>query len=237
MMKMSNSDRYIASFDHLSLSGDFQDRIIRSLENEREDKKVNNIRTFRIGRVAAIAAVFSLVCGSVCYAADLGGIRTTIRLWIEGKSRSVEVTEVGDGVFSWTDENGDNRGFGGVSSTDGGEIKAMPAEEMAAYMNNSAELEFAGDKIIFHYHNLGEDVTEKVLPDGKLYVHVEDPANPNTYFDFSGIGNGEYSLDCSAKPEKDAVYVEADTTSLVSGDPVEKYDEDTELSFTTQVTK
>ena len=235
-MKKTNSERYQASFDKLHLSDDFRMRLAQNLEKEREDSKVNNIRAFSIGRIAAIAAVFTLACGSVCYAADLGGIRTTISLWIHGEKESVEVQDMGDGAFAWTDENGENHGFGGYSYTEGEEIKSMSAEDMSAYMNNSAELEFKEDRILFHYHNLTEDVTDRISPDKKLYVHVEDPANPNTYFGFSEIGQGTYSMECTDRPT-DADYYEADATGLISQDPAAAFDEDTEMVVTTQVSE
>lgn len=234
MMNRSNSERYKASFDKLHLSGDFQARLTESLEKEREDSKVTYTRTFGIGRIAAAAAVFSLLCGSVCYAADLGGIRTTIRLWINGNSKNIDITGTDNGTFTWTDENGEDHGFGGYYATDDGKVTALPADEMISYMNNGAELEFKDDRVIFHYHNLSEDVTDNIDTNGNLYVHVDDPANPNTYFAFSGIDNGTYSVDCSSKAAEGADYHEADAAGLISGDPAEALDENTEVSFTTQ---
>ena len=237
MKKMTNSELYKASFDKLHLSGDFEARLAAGLEKEREENKVNNIRVFGLGRVAAAAIVLTLTCGSVCYAADLGGIRTRLQLWINGLDKNVEVTDMGDGSFVWTDENGENHGFGGVSETEDGRITTMPANDMSELINNSAQLEFKDGRIIFHYHNLSEDVTDKNAGDGSLHVHVNDPANPNTYFDFEEIKNGTYSVECSPEAKQEVKYHEADATDLISGEPVEAFDEDTGVSITTTTTE
>lgn len=237
MMNRTNTERYKDSFSNLHLSEDFGARLEKRLEKEREENKVNNIRIFGIGRIAAAVAVITLACGSVCYAADLGGIRTNIQLWINGKSENIEVTDMGDGSLTWTDKNGENHGFGGYSATDDGELTAMSAKDMASYMNNSAELEFKDDRIIFHYHNISEDVTDMIGSDKKLYVHVDDPVNPNTYFNFEEIGKGTYSVECSDKAAKDTTYHEADATELISTEPVEAFDENTAVTFTTQITE
>ncbi len=236
-MKMTNSDRYKASFDNLHLSGDFRMRLAQSLEKEREDSKVRNIRAFSIGRIAAIVAVCTLACGTVCYAADLGGIRTTIRMWIHGQDESVDVLDTGDGSFVWTDENGENHGFGGYSMTEGGEITTMSAEEIAACMNNGAELVSEEGRIFFCYRNIREDVTDLIGSDHTLYVHISDPSNPNTYFGFGDIGQGSYSTDCSGEAAEGVEYHEVDATGLIPGEPVEALDEDTEFSITTTETE
>lgn len=237
MTNKTNSERYKESFDRLHLSEDFRTRLAGALEHEREDSKMNNIRVFSIGRIAAAAAAFTLLCGSVCYAADLGGIRTNLQLWISGKSRNVEVTDMGNGTFAWTDDSGVNHGFGGFTSTEDGVVTAMPSGDIVTYMNNSAELEFKDGRVLFHYHNISEDVTDKIGADRTLKIHVADPANPNTYFKFEAISNGTYSVECSPKASNGAEYYEADATGLISEDPVEALDEDTEIEITTQITE
>ena len=236
MNKMNNSERYKAGFDNLHLSDDFRTRLSERLEKEREDEKVKNISFWNISRVAAAIAVCTIACGSVCYAADVGGIRTNIQLWINGKNENVEVTDMGDGSYTWTDQNGEEHGFGGFTATDDGEVTAISVDEMASYMNNSAELEFENGKILFHYHNLSEDVTDLISSDGKFYIHVDDPANPNTYFEFEEIKpEGTYSVNCSNQAESSGDYHEADVTGLISGKQADELDENTALSFTTMV--
>ncbi len=216
-MKTSNEERYRKSFDNLHLSGDFSSRLSESLEKGREDKKVVNL--FSAGKIAAAIAICSLACGTACYAADVGGIRTNFNIWINGTNHDIEVQDDGNGGYSYTDENGHEYGFGGVSYGPGGEEVPMSAEELVGLMNNDGTLEFTEDgKVIFHYRNLSEDVTDRI-EDGELHVHLEDPSNPYTYFDFSEIiPNGSYSLETGDSKKMFKDYVEVDASDLASGE-------------------
>ncbi|MBP5554044.1 MAG: hypothetical protein J6X94_04140 [Lachnospiraceae bacterium] len=224
-MKTSNEERYKKSFDNLHLSGDFSSRLNESLEKEREDKKV--VKLFSAGKIAAAIAICTLACGTACYAADVGGIRTSFNIWINGTNHEIEVQDDGNGGYSYTDENGHEYGFGGVSYGPGGEEVPMSAEELVELMNNDGTLEFTeDDKVIFHYRNLSEDVTDQIK-DGKLYIHLEDPTNPYTYFNFSEIvPNGSYSLTTDDSKEGSADYVEVDATNLATGEPAPERGDD-----------
>lgn len=224
-MKTSNEERYKKSFDNLHLSGDFSSRLKGSLEKEREDKKVVNL--FSAGKIAAAIAICSLACGTACYAADVGGIRTNFNLWTNGSSREIEVQDNGDGSYTYYDENGKEYGFGGVSYGPGGEEVPMSAEDLVNLMNNDGTLEFTeDDKVIFHYRNISEDVTDKI-EDGELHVHLEDPSNPYTYFSFSEIiPNGSYSLTTFDSKEWFTDYIEIDATDLASGEQAPEREDD-----------
>lgn len=224
-MKTSNEERYKKSFDNLHLSGDFSSRLKGSLEKEREDKKVVNL--FSAGKIAAAIAICSLACGTACYAADVGGIRTNFALWMNGSSREIEVQDNGDGSYTYYDENGKEYGFGGISYGPGGEEVPMSAEDLVNLMNNDGTLEFTeDDKVIFHYRNISEDVTDKI-EDGELHVHLEDPSNPYTYFSFSEIiPNGSYSLTTFDSKEWFTDYIEIDATDLASGEQAPEREDD-----------
>ena len=228
-MKTSNEERYKKSFDNLHLSGDFSSRLKGSLEKEREDKKVVNL--FSAGKIAAAIAICSLACGTACYACDVGGIRTNFNIWLNGTNQNIEVQDNGDGSYSWTDEDGHEYGFGGISMDEDGTEHTMTADEYFEFMNNDGSLEFMGDgSIIFHYHNLSVDVTD-MLEDGALGIYVEDPSNAYTYFSFTGItSNGSYGCSTADTPEPGISYTEIDSSDLISGDPVPELDDGTSYS-------
>ena len=216
-MKTSNEERYKKSFDNLHLSGDFSSRLSESLEKEREDKKVVNL--FSAGKIAAAVAICTLACGTACYAADVGGIRTNFNLWINGSNHEIEVQDDGNGGYTYYDEDGNEYGFGGVSYGPFGEETPLSAEELVGFMNNDGTLEFTDDgRIIFHYRNISEDVTD-LIEDGELYIHLEDPSNPFTYFDFSEIvPNGGYSCSTDSKAGSHKDYHEIDASELASSE-------------------
>ena len=229
-MKTSNSDRYKKSFDNLHLSGDFSSRLSESLEKEREDKKVVNL--FSAGKIAAAIAICSLTCGTACYACDVGGIRTNFNIWLNGSNQEIEVQDNGDGSYTYYDDNGHEYGFGGVSLGPNGEETPMTPDEYFELLNNEGVLRINDEgRTLFYYHNLVEDVTD-FIEDGELYLHVEDPSNPYTYFAFTEIsGNGNYACSTGDSKEWFKDYIEIDASDLITGDQALELGEDETVSY------
>ena len=217
-MNKNNKGKYQKAFNTLHLSDDFREKIM-DIPNDKGRNNVMNFRSaFGISRVAAaVAAAVAVVVGStgICYACDIGGIRTNLNLWINGEYKTVAVTDEGDGSFAIYDENGEHTvGMGGVIIDEDGNQIAMSAEELAGYMNNDCHLEFGENgSITFSYKNLSEDVTA-LNDDGNIYIHVEDPSNEYTYFHISDIDHGGYSTSADRKPEAGKDYYEADASNL-----------------------
>ncbi len=241
---MNNKEKYQRSFNTLRLSGDFREKCKKTPEESGKGKIMKFRSVYGISRAAAAAiAVCFLIVGSVgvSYAADLGGIRTKLGIWINGTKKDVEVVQIEDGSYTVCDENGEvTMGFGGVSIDDDGNEVPMTAEELVGYMNNDCRLEFTEDgKMIFSYKNLVEDVTDQLDSKGELHIHVDDPANENTYFNITDIEGGGYSVDSGRKPSFGKEYYEVDSTDLVieeNGYEVER-DENTGYSSSVTVTE
>lgn len=229
-MKTSNEERYKKSFDNLHLSGDFSSRLSESLEKEREDKKV--VKLFSAGKIAAAIVICSLTCGTACYAADVGGIRTNFNIWLNGSNQEIEVQDNGDGSYTYYDENGHEYGFGGVSLGPNGEETPMTPDEYFELLNNEGVLRINDEgRTLFYYHNLVEDVTD-LIEDGELYLHVEDPSNPYTYFAFTEIsGNGNYACSTGDSKEWFKDYIEIDASDLITGDQALELGEDETVSY------
>ena len=208
-----NEERYQRSFNTLHLSDDFPERLEAKVREEREESKMSTFHGFsRIAAAITICAV-TFGVGGICYAADVGGIRTKVELWIHGEKAEVEV-EANDTGYSWTDENGNEYGFGGMALDDEGNEVPLSAEELAQHMNNDCELRPEKGRMMLYYKNVSADVTD-MIEDGRLYVHISDPLNPYTYFSFMDISaNGTYGCSSSDKPEGNAEYTEIDATGL-----------------------
>ena len=159
------------------------------LGDEGEKAQMNKKTVFKgFSRMAAAIAVACLVLGAggICYAADVGGIRTKLDLWLNGEKNQVYVNADGQG-FSWTDDSGEWHGFGGMTVDEDGNTTPMSAEELAGMVNNEASLKLVDGRIMLYYKNLSFDVTDMISDDGTLYVHIEDPLNPVTYNSFTEI--------------------------------------------------
>ena len=231
-----NEKNYKRSFNTLHLSEDFPERLEARLNDEREENKMNSNTLHGFSRIAAAitACAVTLGVGGVCYAADLGGIRTKVELWMNGEKTEIEVEEDGMG-YTWTDENGEEHCFGGVAMDGFGNEVALTAEELAAAWNTGCDLKAEDGRFTLSYKNLSYDVTDMVTEDGTLRVHIEDPLNPYTYFGFEDINPdgtyGAYSLDV---PEEGAVYIELDATGLdTEGEAVTRPDDVCVGTYTT----
>ena len=217
-MNKNNKDKYQKSFNALHLSDDFREKI-KDIPEESGRRNIMNFRSaFGISRVAAaIAAAVTVVIGSagVCYACDVGGIRTSLNLWINGEYKTFEASDEGDGSYVIYDENGEEQcGMGGIAFDEFGNETPMSAEELAQYMNNDCHLEFGEDgSITFYYKNIVEDVTD-LNEDGNIYIHVADPSNDFTYFHIYDISDHGYSSSSDNKPEAGKDYYEVDASNL-----------------------
>ena len=132
MNRRSNKEKYQKSFQALHLSDDFQERFEKRLEEEREGKNMNSNGIYGISRAAAVIAACVVAFGSlgICYAADVGEIRTTVEMWINGSKQEVELEQVNETEYRWTDEGGEEHRMGGVMKEADGSERPMSADEL-----------------------------------------------------------------------------------------------------------
>ena len=220
---MSNKDRYQNTFGKLHLSEDFREKC--KAPEESGKGKIMNFRAIHgISRAAAAAVtICTIALGSagVCYANDIGGIRTTVQMWMNGSRQEVEVIRSEEGIYTVYNEDGKEiMGFGGVSIDEDGNETPIGAEEFFDYLNNECSLDLTDDgRYIFSYKNITDDVTDLIGEDGSLYVHVEDPANPYTYFNITNIKNGGFSVENAKSGLSGKAYYEAGSVDVaIEGD-------------------
>ncbi|MBO6007906.1 MAG: hypothetical protein J6P78_05005, partial [Lachnospiraceae bacterium] len=83
-------------------------------------------------------------------------------------------------------------------------------------------------RLMFYYKNLVEDVTDLIDEKGRLYIHVDDPANPYTYFNITDIEmNGGYSTESGKNGSFGKDYYEVDSTNIAVDEAVPEQDDDT----------
>lgn len=163
---MSNKENYKKAFSVLKSSCDF------SLEEKRMEKmkreKINK------NLLAAAAVLFVVVAGSgTAYAANLGGIRESVKLWVRGNKIDVsyEFNE-GEGTYlkTYVDENGEE--VQEDASMWHGDNSPVTMEELIEEEHDRVVVEKTDDgKCILYFQNKVIDITDK-FTDGKCFIHV-----------------------------------------------------------------
>ncbi|MCH5351939.1 MAG: hypothetical protein J1E06_00480 [Acutalibacter sp.] len=167
---MTEREQYKRMFSVIRPSPDF------SLE-------VTEMKTGRksVRALVAVCIAILLVIGSVtvAYAADLGGFRQMVQVWIKGERQVIEIEQVGEGHFQWTDENGDTQRGGGVIQQDNGDVLPLTIDEWAQQMSDFGFAEKADDgRVWFYYKDYKEDITEQVANDGIAKIKLEEDGKP-----------------------------------------------------------
>ena len=174
---MTNKEHYQRTFRTLHAS----DRMM-------EVKEMKRTKHLYSGRLASAAALLGALIGlsTAVYAADLGGIRRTIQLWIHGdQTNAVMVVQNGSYTLTYQDEQGNvhEREGGGVAYGPFGEERPLTAEELMAELD-SPEVDRKEDGTMWvYYRNQSIDITNKfhnnicyvkLLVDGKpLYMTIK----------------------------------------------------------------
>ncbi len=156
-------------------------------------------------------------------------------LWNDFLHRVPYRQRVDENTYKMTNEKGEELNLSGTVIDEDGNSTSLDAGEMVSYMNSDASLTEKEGRMIFSYKNLTEDVTDMIDDSGRLYVHVKDTSNPNTYFTFSGIKGRSYECQADSDPAPGAGYYEADSSGLVNDDPVPQ-ESDADTYQTTVVT-
>ncbi|MBR3553685.1 MAG: hypothetical protein IKN72_09915 [Clostridia bacterium] len=161
--------------------------------------------------LAAVAAVL-LAAAVGAYAADVGGVQKTIRVWFHGASHDVAISERTDGGydFRYTGENGEPHELAasGVYVDENGEERPMTPEEILDG-NELDVVEKDGGGFILYYRDKTFDLTKLLDENGGCKVCFKEndqPFGKTVYVDvypdgswsvgYCSDGNGGYiSLD------------------------------------------
>ena len=207
---MTNKERYKEAFG-----------VLRPKTEQWEVQPMkNNIRTFKTKRILAVAAVVVILAVAAVgvYAADVGGIQTTLKTWFHGEEVDVDVStgENGEYNFEIKDENGDTAqevtavfGGGGVEIGLFGKERTLSPQEVLDANVLDVTKEDDG-RMMLYYYDQSYDITDLFSADGKCKVclagtgadsgktmYVEIELDDDT----DGFG---YSTDFRAHGSKDA---------------------------------
>lgn len=169
---MTNKEKYQRTFGTLHASDKFLMEV-----TQMNNRKIISFRRV-VSPCAAVILVFAMA--GVAYAADLGGIRRTIQLWIHGDQTDVQ-WEVQDGEYhaSYQDADGNTHeiGGGGIAFGPDGEERPLTEEELLEHMDRP-DVEYLDDGTVWvFYHNQKVEITDKFNEDGCCFMELKDGDN------------------------------------------------------------
>ena len=182
---MTERERYQRMFSVIRPSADFSLEVTE-MKTGRKTAKV----------LVALCTALALIIGSVtvAYAADLSGFRQMVQVWIKGERQDVEIEQVAEGHFQWTDENGDTQRGGGVIQQDNGDVLPLTIDQWAQQMSDMGFAEKAEDGTVwFYYKDYKEDITEQVANDGIAKIQLEEDGKP-LYITVKDNHSGGYAI-------------------------------------------
>ena len=135
-----------------------------------ENKKTNSRRI--IGLVLAACLVFTLAV--TAYAADIGGIRRIIKLWIQGEQTTVTL-DVQEGNYTVTAEDGfPIISGGGVVMEADGSTRPVTEKEILTHLDQP-DLHHKEDGTIWVYYREQKiEITDMFDDSGFCYLELQD---------------------------------------------------------------
>ncbi len=142
-----------------------------------EVKAMKRTRKIFGSRLAAacLAAVMLTGLAAVAYAADVGGIRRAIQLWINGDQTDAVLDIRGiEYTVTYQDQDGASHelGGGGVAIEDDGSERPLAEDEILEHLD-SPEVEYREDGTMWVcYHGEETEITDRFDGDGICYVQL-----------------------------------------------------------------
>ena len=138
-----------------------------------ENMKGNSVKSRRvIGIILAACLVFTLAV--TAYAADIGGIRRLIQIWLYGE-QTTAVLEVQNGQYTLTDEEGSFiRGGGGVAIEPDGSERPLTEEEILEHLDQPELYHKEDGTIWVYYRGQKIEITDRFDADGYCYLELRN---------------------------------------------------------------
>ncbi len=157
---MTNKERYKQAFSALQSSRQFNMEVEEMAMIQKKHRK-------NIAVAAAVACAIVIGGSGTVYAADIGGIQEKISMWLYGTQTEVDVIENGvDGyggyTFTYTQDGETKKiGGGGVCIDEDGNETWLPADEVAAHMSESANIDVDEDgKVWIYFYDQKIEITD-----------------------------------------------------------------------------
>ena len=170
---MIDKQQYQRAFGVLHASGDFL----------KEDFPMNKTNHFPVRKLIILCAAVILLLSTsiICYAEDVGGIRTTIQLWIHA-DQTTAVMDIQNGEYTLTYEDADGTpreqaGGGVVVNPDGSERPMTDEEIMERVMQQvqMPEVDYKKDGSVWvYYMDQAMEITDSFNSDGVCFVQLKN---------------------------------------------------------------
>ena len=144
---MTNKEKYKQAFSGLRISDE---------TNLETTKKAYADKKKKLYRMAAgfAACVVLFTASGTAYAADIGGIRSIIKVWIQGEQTDATIN-FGDGTYTMEYKDGEGikhqQGGGGCEIEDDGSERPLTKEELMDNLN-SPEVVYEKDGSVWVYY-------------------------------------------------------------------------------------
>ena len=124
------------------------------------------------GLILAACLVFTLAV--TAYAADIGGIRRIIQIWLYG-DQTTAVLDVQNGQYTLTDEEGSFiMGGGGVAFEPDGSERPLTEEEILEHLDHPEVAHKEDGSIWVYYRGQKIEITDRFDADGYCYLELRD---------------------------------------------------------------
>lgn len=170
---MIDKKQYQRTFGVLHASGDFL----------KEDFPMKQTSRFPVRKLIILCAAVILLLSTsiVCYAADVGGIRRTIQLWIHG-DQTTAVMDIQNGEYTITYEDADStpheRAGGGVAINPDGSERPLTDEEIMEHVMEQAQMPdvvYKEDGSVWvYYMDQVMEITDSFNSDGVCFVQLKN---------------------------------------------------------------
>ena len=162
---MTDKERYKRTFS-----------LLRASQLEfKEEMTMSKTKILPVRRLVSLcaAAVMIAAMASVAYAADVGGIRRAVEIWIHG-DRTNAVLEVKEGSYTLKNDQGETVRAGGGAAIDIlGRERPLSEEEILDHLD-MPEVEYRGDNTVWvYYHGQELEITD-LFQDGVCYIQLKE---------------------------------------------------------------
>lgn len=137
-------------------------------------QKQKKVISFRRITGYVLAACFIFTLAVTAYAADIGGIRRIIQVWLYGE-QTTAVLDVQNGQYTLTDQQGSFlRGGGGVAIEPDGSERPLTEEEIIEHLEHPEVLHQEDGSIWVYYRGQKIEITDRFDEDGYCYLKLRD---------------------------------------------------------------
>lgn len=169
---MTNRERYKNAAELVKPSGSLDTMAYVEEQIMNRKKTRRPLRTL-ITVCACVVLVLALCV--TAYAADIGGVRRSINVWLHGDLTEVTIEQVSEYEYRITYPDGSHRGTGGAVFTPGGKERPMTLDEIEEYLISEVVCERGDDGRYWLYirdHKI--DITDQITGNGYAQVKVKD---------------------------------------------------------------